>query len=335
MSNQNKSNTSRRKFIRSTALASVALTLPNILSSKTFPAKKRKADGAPIVISTWRLGLAANYVALEILKNGGYALDAVEAGTKVPEGDPKVQSVGYGGFPDRDGKVTLDASIMNEKNEAGAVAFVQGIMHPISLARMVMEKTPHVLIVGAGAEQFALENGFKMENLLTPEAEKAWKEWMAKNNYKPADSKGDEKGHDTIGMIAMDTNGRICGACTTSGLAWKIHGRVGDSPIIGAGLFVDGEVGGAAATGVGELVLRTSGSHLVVEMMRMGHNPQEACRLAVERIINKIPDLGDKQVGFIAMNTAGETGAYSVQKGFQFALGNSEGNVLTDAQSKM
>lgn len=284
----------------------------------------------PVVLSTWNFGLAANVEAWKILSGGGSALDAVEAGAKVPEGDPKESSVGLGGLPDRDGHVTLDACIMDEHGRCGAVAFLEHIVHPISVARMVMERTPHVMLVGEGALQFALANGFKKEKLLTNESEKAWKEWMKKAEYKPVIN---VENHDTIGIIALDDHGNLSGACTTSGLAYKMRGRVGDSPIIGAGLYIDNEIGAATATGLGEEVIKIVGCHLVVELMRQGNSPQQACKLAVERILKKNPEKAKQiQVGFLALNKNGETGAYCLQKGFNYAKYDRDGNKLIDSE---
>lgn len=285
-----------------------------------------------IVLSTWNFGLQANEAAWKILSTGGSALDAVEAGVKVPEADPNNHSVGLGGLPDRDGRVALDACIMDELGNCGSVAALEHILHPISVARAVMEKTPHVMIVGEGALNFALDQGFKKENLLTPEAEKLWKEWLKKAEYKPIVN---FENHDTIGMIAMDAKGNLSGACTTSGLAYKMHGRVGDSPIIGAGLFVDNEVGAATATGLGEEVVRTCGCHTVVELMRQGYSPEEACKEAVMRIVKKKPEKSkDIQVGFIALNKKGEYGSYCLQKGFNYALySDKQPNILIDGKS--
>ncbi|MCL3782478.1 glycosylasparaginase [Prolixibacteraceae bacterium JC049] len=319
----------RRKFIKGTvasiAGASVASSsLANNLAAKAAPKATRK----PVVISTWRHGMPANEAAIKVLKAKGKAIDAVEQGVRVPEADPNVMTVGYGGYPDRDGHVTLDACIQDEHGNCGSVTFLEGIKHPISVARMVMDKTPHVMLSGAGALQFALENGFKKENLLTPKAEKAWKEWRKKSNYEPVIN---IENHDTISMLALDSNGDISGACTTSGMAYKMHGRVGDSPIIGAGLFCDNEVGGAAATGQGELVMKTLGSFLVVELMRNGMSPQEACEEAVMRIVKKIPDYKKSQIGYIAINKAGETGAYCLHRGFDYALTTEDKHELIDA----
>lgn len=279
-------------------------------------------------MSTWSHGEAANIRAMEVLRLEGSVLDAVEQGVAVVESDLTNLSVGLGGRPDRDGHVTLDACIQDHDGRAGAVAFVEHFEHPISIARAVMEKTPHVLMVGKGAERWALENGFKKKELQIPEVRKAWQEWLRTNQYTP---KVNIENHDTIGMVAMDASGRLAGSCTTSGLAYKLHGRVGDSPIIGAGLFVDGAVGAACATGTGELVIRTAGSHTVVELMRHGVEPDEACRQAVERIVKQNPGLEGHQVGFLALRADGAHGAHAIYKGFNYALSTAEGTSMADA----
>lgn len=333
----------RRKFFKAAVLGAAAFSIDGV--SKTAKAAAPEVvKGKPIVVSTWDFGIAANAEAWKVLSAGGRALDAVERGVHVPEADPKNHSVGYSGYPDRDGHVTLDACIMDEYSNCGSVAALEHIVHPISVARLVMEKTPHVMLVGEGALQFALENGFKKENLLTPEAEKAWKEWLEKSEYKPIinmetksyDSNGataynplmlpgNVYNHDTIGMLAMDANGNLSGACTTSGMAFKLRGRVGDSPIIGAGLFVDNEVGAATSTGVGEEVIRIVGSHLVVELMRQGYSPENACKEAVMRIVKRDPAKAKAiQIGFLALNKKGEHGAYCLQQGFNYAVCNAE-----------
>jgi L-asparaginase/N4-(beta-N-acetylglucosaminyl)-L-asparaginase len=319
----------RRHFLRSSAFGAFFLSNRITASGSGGPGSDRAAG--PVVISTWDHGVPANAAAWEILKKNGRALDAVEAGVKVPEADPKINSVGYGGLPDRDGHVTLDACIMDEKGNCGSVAGLEGILHPVSVARKVMEDTPHVMLVGEGALQFALAKGFTKQNLLTPEAEKAWKEWQKTAKYAP---KINVENHDTIGMVAMDAAGNLSGACTTSGLAFKMHGRVGDSPIIGAGLYVDNEVGAATATGLGEAVMRTIGSFLVVELMRQGKSPKEACRLAVERITKKFPAFRDIQIGFVALNKKGEYGAFALQPGFNYAVYSAAvSNKLIDSES--
>lgn len=317
----------RRDFLKLSALSAAALPFGKANGLPFTPVEK------PVVISTWRHGLPANEAAWKILAAGGRALDAVEAGARVPEGDPGVSSVGLGGLPDRDGVVTLDSCIIDEFGNCGSVGCLQHVVHPVSVARMVMEKTEHVMLVGEGALQFAEANGVKRENLLTPEAEKRWKEWLGKAEYKPVPN---IENHDTIGIVALDQHENVSGACTTSGLAWKMHGRVGDSPIIGAGLFVDNEVGAATATGVGEEVIRIVGSHLIVEYMRQGRTPEEACRGAIERIVKKSATAksDDVQVGFLALNKEGTYGAFALRKGFVYAVNSpSTGNKLFESAS--
>lgn len=323
---------SRRDFLKTTAVASVGLAFQSFKTNEENDNQKSSAINKPIVLSTWNFGIQANEEAWKILSNKGRALDAVEAGVKIPEGDPNERSVGFGGRPDRDGKVTLDSCIMDEHSNIGSVAALEYIKHPISVARAVMEKTPHVMLVGHGALQFALSQGFQKENLLVEASEKEWKEWLKKSDYKPI---ANIENHDTIGMIALDSHGNLSGACTTSGMAFKMHGRVGDSPIIGAGLFVDNEIGAATATGHGEEVIRIVGCHLVVELMRQGKAPQKACEEAVSRIVkltkNRNKNLKDIQVGFIALNKKGEYGAYCIQSGFNFAVQDTSGNKLVDS----
>lgn len=298
--------------------------------------KEIKRITKPVVISTWNHGLVANDTAWKFLANGGSALDAVEAGVKTAEANPEVQTVGLGGFPDREGNVTLDACIMDYHSNCGSVAFLQHIKHPISVARKVMEETPHVMLVGEGALQFALEQGFEKEDLLTEKSKKAYEEWLVNSNYKPTIN---IENHDTISMLALDENGNLSGACTTSGAAWKMYGRVGDSPIIGAGLFLDNEVGAAAATGMGEAMIKTAGSAMVVELMRQGKSPEEACKEVVERIYKiyqNSPDVEWLQVGFIALNKQGAYGSYCLRPGFNYAVQTkSLKNQLIDAEYKM
>lgn len=290
----------------------------------------------PVVVSTWNHGLKANDAAWDVLRHDGYALDAAEAAARITEADPEVITVGYGGLPDANGKVTLDACIMDERGNAGSVAFLEHIKHPISVARLVMEKTPHVMLTGKGALDFALSNGFKKENLITPLGKKAWRKWRKEDRtFKPVINIENEilPNHDTIGILALDARGRLCGACTTSGMAYKLHGRVGDSPIIGAGLYVDGEIGGAVATGSGELVMKTLGSFLVVELMRNGMYPEEACKEAVHRISAKIEGYEQHQIGYLALDIHGNIGSFSMQPGFEYAIRNLQKSELVKVNS--
>jgi len=305
----------------------------------------------PLVISTWKHGIAANEKAYEILSAGGNSLDAVEQGVRVAEDDPNVLSVGYGGLPDAEGRVTLDAAIMDWKARIGSVICVEHIKNPVSVARLILEKTEHVSLAGEGAYNFAITNGFQPAILHTESSIKKYEEWKKgrygrsqefhTDEYKIKKSNGfginEDGNHDTIGMVAIDKDGQISASCTTSGTAWKLHGRVGDSPIIGAGLYVDGEVGGAASTGRGEECVRACGSFLAVEMMGQGMTPQEACEYAVRRVI-KLNLLSHKnrdheyQVGFIAVNVKGEYGAASVREGFEFALCKDGKNTLSKSK---
>ncbi len=319
---------SRRSFLTKSLLGTLVLSASEFCTNATTPQKPKKG-ALPLSIATWGPNTKATATAWELLQKGGKALDAVEAGARVPEADPNDTSVGYGGFPDRDGNVTLDACIMDALGRAGSVCFLQHIMHPISVARKVMEKTPHVMLVGEGALQFALSEGFVKENLLTDTALKELEKWRKESLYKPQIN---VERHDTIGILAIDQYENIAGACTTSGMAWKMHGRVGDSPIIGAGMFVDNEVGGAAATGLGELVLRTLGSFLVVEEMRRGAHPQKAVETAVKRIAKKYAEeVKEAQVGFIAVDKQGRHGAFAIQKGFNYALYQDGQNIVNEA----
>ena len=318
----------RRKFIKIGALTSVGIALNPLKSLASEGLVQSDSVIKPVVISTWTHGVEANKISWEILKNGGTALDAVEMGVRVVESDATNGSVGLGGRPDREGVVTLDACIMDHNHQCGAVAFLQDIENPISVARKVMEDTPHVFLAGKGAFDFAIIKGFKKVNLLTSKSEKAYKEWLEKSQYKPVIN---IENHDTISSLAIDEEGNLSGACTTSGLAYKLHGRVGDSPIIGAGLFVDNEVGAAAATGVGEEVIKIAGSSIIVELMRQGMPPNNACKEAVRRIIRNNKNIDNIQVAFIALNKKGEIGAWSIHKGFNYAFQNSDESQLIDS----
>ena len=320
----------RRNFIKKASLTGVGLAVGSTFNNCTNEKSDRTKTKAssfksqlPLVIATWDVK-KATAKAWEILQKGKSSLDAVEQGCMVEEANAEGQSVGKGGLPDRDGNVTLDACIMNKDGDCGSVVYLQNITHAVSIARKVMEETPHVMLAGKGAENFAYEKGFKKENLLTEASKEAWEDWKIKSEYKPIIN---IENHDTIGMLAIDKNGDISGACTTSGLAFKMAGRVGDSPIIGAGLFVDNEIGAAVATGLGEEVVKTVGSFLVVELMRQGKTPQEACEEAIKRIVNK-PNSNYKefQVGYIAVNKNGETGSYSIHEGFSMTKYQNELN---------
>jgi N4-(beta-N-acetylglucosaminyl)-L-asparaginase len=320
----------RRTFFKLGALGSfLGLTQPvkanQLLESADKPIQK------PIVLSTWSHGLAANDGAWTVLQNGGSALDAVEKGVRVTESDRTNRSVGIGGRPDRDGHVTLDACIMNHESKCGAVGFVEGFEHPVSIARAVMEHTQHVMLVGEGAEDFAKDAGFVKMKTPIKEVKKDYKDWKKENKDQFVKPIINHENHDTIGMIAMDEFGNLSGSCTTSGWAYKLHGRLGDSPIIGAGLFVDNEIGAAVATGLGEAIIRIAGSHTVVEMMRLGYSPQESCEIAVKRIIEKHEDLTGLQCGFLALNKNGDYGGFSVYNGFNYAVKSKDENELKDA----
>lgn len=299
---------------------------------QSFKKPRFKNFSGPRVISTWNHGFEANKVAWKNLSSGNGGLTAVEFGVRVSEDDPNETSVGLGGLPDRTGIVTLDACIMDKNNDCGSVSFLQNIKNPISVARMVMEKTPHIMLSGKGAYDFAIEQGFKSQNLLTKKSKDAWEKWKKSSDYKPVIN---IENHDTISMLLIDENQDLFGACTTSGAAWKLHGRVGDSPIIGAGLFLDNDIGAAAATGLGEAVIRTSGSAMVVEVMRQGASPFEACKEIVNRI-SKIhknrPEWEYLQVGFIAVNKQGEHAGYSLKKGFNYALHDTKNQKMIDAK---
>jgi len=336
----------RRKFIASSVLSSAAM-----LTAKMAEAGEDigSIKGKAIVISTWDAGLEANKAAWKILGAGGRALDAVEQGVMVTEASQNC-CVGLGANPDRDGFVTLDACIMDEFYNCGSVAFLERIKHPISVARRVMEKTPHVMLVGSGAQQFAIAEGFPLEEQkLSPDAQKTYTEWLKKSEYKPIiniENKGNhgpfapaqfesgEWNHDTIGMVAMDAKGNLSGSCTTSGMGFKMRGRLGDSPIIGAGLFVDNEIGACTATGQGEDVIRVAGSHSVVELMRQGLSPEAACKKIIERIVKiKKEKAKEIQVAFIAINKKGHVGSFAIHKGFNYAVKSNDVEKLVNAKS--
>ena len=309
----------RRSFIKRTGVASLGIGLNY---HKTF-SKTKNGITHPVVIATWDVKKATQK-AWEILLKNGDSLDAIEKGCRIEEANENGQSVGIGGLPDREGNVSLDACIMDYKGNCGSVVYLKNIKHAISVARLVMEKTPHVMLAGDGAKKFAISMGFKEENLLTEKSEADWVNWKKNEKYNPIIN---IENHDTIGMLAIDRNNNISGGCTTSGLAYKMQGRVGDSPIIGSGLYIDNEIGGAVATGLGEEVIKTVGSFLVVELMRQGYSPEEACKTAIHRIVNKPgSNYQNFQVGYIAINKNGDTGSYAIQKGFSMTKYDKNGN---------
>lgn len=315
----------RRKFLKNSTLTAAGILSTPILSScneKKEQSENKKLNAIlPIVVCTWNFK-NATAKAWDVISKGGLALDAVEQGVMVEEADPTNETVGLGGRPDRDGQVTLDACIMDKDSNCGSVVYLKNIVHPVSVARKVMENTPHIILAGRGAEKFAYENGFKKTNLLTESTKRQYKDWKKTSQYETIIN---IENHDTIGMLAIDEYGDIAGACTTSGMAYKVAGRVGDSPLIGAGLYVDNEVGGATATGVGEEVIKTVGSFLIVELMRQGKSPQQACEEGVKRIMNKNKGRTDFQIGFLAINKQGETGGYCVHPGFSYSQYTNEG----------
>ena len=287
-----------------------------IVSAMSTKLRAVNLNFTPMVrsISTWKT-TEANKKAGQMLDKGEHALDAAVAGVAIEEENPKNTTVGYGGAPDRTGKVTLDACVMNHLGDCGSVVAVENIVNVARLAKDVMEKTPHVMLSGKGAEEFAISQGYKKTDLLTDKSKKEWEEWLKDQDYKPIIN---IENHDTIGMLCIDKNNNLSGACSTSGLAYKMKGRVGDSPIIGSGLFIDNKIGGAVATGLGEEVVKTVGSFLVVELMRQGLSPQEACEKAVKRIVSNNSQENKFQVAYIAMNKKGEVGSYSIEPGFTY-----------------
>ena len=332
----------RRRFLELPSLGILGLLARDTFGQKTSSRQTSVTRvKTPVVVSTWDSGLTANRAAWPVLSKAGSVLDAVEAAGRASEDEPSC-CVGLAALPDRDGRVTLDSCIMDGSGECGAVSFLERIKHPVSVARKVMELTPHVLLSGEGAQGFAVANGFQLEDgKLSSESEKAWREWLKKSNYKPVQNIENTRrvsridppfrfedgsfNHDTMGTIALGAAGKMAGMVTTSGMAYKLRGRVGDSPIIGAGLFVDDEAGAATSSGVGEEVIRICGTHTVVEQMRLGRSPEAACREAVRRVVKRDPAKAkEMQVGFVALSNRGEIGAFSIVKGFTFSVTNAE-----------
>jgi len=276
----------------------------------------------PLFVATWNFGLPACKQSLETLNKTTSILDAIEMGIRVAEADTSVDSVGVGGAPNANGVVQLDACFMDgELHKAGSVAALENYPHPISVARRVMEKTKHVLLVGAGAADFAKNQGFAAHDILTSEQKKKWEKWKAEQAKAKASDNSAPPNHDTIALVGMDSTGHIAGGCSTSGLAYKLPGRVGDSPILGSGLYVDGEIGAAGATGIGENVMRYCGSFLIVELMRSGMDPTSACRAAIERIAKtekKKP--ADLHINFLAIDKQGRWGAAGTDEGYEIAV---------------
>ncbi|MFZ1703846.1 MAG: N(4)-(beta-N-acetylglucosaminyl)-L-asparaginase [Saprospiraceae bacterium] len=316
---------SRRQFLNA-----ALFSLPTVNIIKKLARWQIPLEDQAVVLSTWDSGLEVNKVAYDQIKFNEKAIDAVEKAGIYIENQISC-CVGLGGNPDRDGNVTLDACIMDHDFNCGSVAFLQRIKNPVSVARKVMENTPHVMLVGKGAQKFAISQGFILEkNELHAEAEKNYKNWLKESKYDPLINienkvpetlKNGKHNHDTMGTICLDNDGKLAGMCTTSGMAFKMNGRVGDSPLIGAGLYVDGKIGAATASGQGEEVIRSCGTFSVVEFMQQGNSPEIACRKVIEKIVSINPEKAKKfQVGFIALNVNGEYGAFSVHPGFSYAV---------------
>ncbi|NOX18621.1 MAG: N(4)-(beta-N-acetylglucosaminyl)-L-asparaginase [Chlorobi bacterium] len=310
----------RRKFIVNSVIISGSFLTSKIGAAPFLQKIRSDKKELPLIISTWSHGFPASKQALEVLNSEGNLLDAITGGINIVEDDPENHSVGLGGFPDAEGHVTLDASIMDWNGNAGAVSYLEGIKNPINIARLVMEKTKHVMLSGKGAQEFAVKEGYEIENLLTPEIKKDWEKWKLSDARKMLDPVlGSRKNHDTIGLLAIDKTGNISGGVSTSGWAYKLPGRVGDSPIIGAGLYVDNEIGAACSTGLGERVIETVGSFLIVEMMRQGYSPLEAIKIAIDRLKKRMKNHEQFQVAYIALNKNGEYAGYALRPDFEYA----------------
>ena len=320
----------RRDFIKSVAGTAAFAAADLRVAAAPFP-----VDSGAVFLSTWAHGKPANERAAEVFHAGGSLLDAVEKGINVPENDPKVTSVGYGGLPNADGVVELDAAIMDgTRHRAGSVCNLHHIKNPISVARQVLEKTSHTTLAGEGAYLFALKMGFKTEQLLTPESLAAWLKWKNNPNHKTFWLDPREN-HDTIGMIATDGKGHMVSGCSTSGLAWKIPGRVADSPLVGCGVFADDRVGAASATGNGDLMTNYCTSVSLVHMMGRGMPPQDACLEMLRQIADTNPASRTDEICVIALNNKGEIGAASMNKTFRmdYALWRNGESALQPSQT--
>lgn len=318
---------SRRDFMKSVAAAGTTAASVSLSDSSSA------VESHPVFLSTWPFGQAANERAAEVFLSGGSLLDAVEKGINVVEDDPKVMSVGYGGLPNEDGVVELDAGIMDgTRHRAGAVCSLHHIKNPISVARLVIERTRHTTMAGEGAFLFALRMGFHAEQLLTPASLKRWLEWKATPNH-PTFWITPEH-HDTIGMVATDGSGHIVAGCSTSGLAWKIPGRVADSPLVGCGFYADDRAGGASATGNGDLMTNYCTSVSIVHMMEHGASPQEACNELLRSMAQTDPRNKESQSAVIAMNPRGEVGAASMNEQFrlQYAIWRNGQSLLLESE---
>jgi N4-(beta-N-acetylglucosaminyl)-L-asparaginase len=323
-------NMNRRAFIdKSTLGISSLLISPSVFAKKSNLYISDSMSSEAFAIATWDVKRAVT-TAGKSLDSGANALVAAVSGAAIEEADILNTTVGKGGAPDREGTVSLDACVMDSNGNCGAVLAVENITHVAALAKDVMEKTPHVILAGDGARKFAVEQGYKTEDLLSESSKKAWKKWLEKSDYQPEIN---IENHDTIGMLCYDQSGNLSGSCSTSGLAYKMKGRVGDSPIIGSGLFVDNTVGAAVATGLGEEVIKTVGSFLIVELMRQGKSPQKACEEAIQRIIQKQQGKPNFQVAYVATNTAGAIGAFSIHKGFSYTIYKNNNSQNINAKS--
>jgi N4-(beta-N-acetylglucosaminyl)-L-asparaginase len=273
---------------------------------------------SPVAISTWDFGLKPVEAAGRLASEGTPSLNVIEEAIKIAEDDPECLSVGYGGMPNEKGIVELDACIIDgARHLMGSVSSLRGIRHPISVARMVLEKTPHILLSGEGALEFALSNGFHEENLLTDNARERWENWKQQRASSSNGEKPYYLNHDTIGLLLRDSKGDLYGGCSTSGLAWKMSGRVGDTPLIGSGLYVDNDVGAAAATGVGELAISQCASFAVVELMRHQYDPGEACEMVLHRVLHKTKFSQARQLALIALRKDGKLAYACLMDGFQ------------------